>query len=113
MEWNELRDESQLLEILDTSPENRVLIYKHSTRCSTSRLMLDRLERNWNLQEMEKIRPYFLDLIAYREISDFLAKSLGIPHESPQAIMVFAGKAVDDWSHFEIDYQRIKEIVKN
>jgi bacillithiol system protein YtxJ len=113
MKWNELTTEAQLMELLAASEKTKILIFKHSTRCATSRLMLDRLQRTWNPDEMQSLSPYFLDLISFRQVSDAIAERLGVPHESPQVIMIAGGKAIVDWSHFEIDYQRIKEIAQN
>jgi len=37
----------------------------------------------------EKVVPYFLDLIAYpRKLSKLVAQEFGVPHESPQVIVI-------------------------
>ena len=113
MNWIELTTVKQLEQIKNESQEKPVLIFKHSTRCSTSRMSLDRLERHWNSKEMKDIKPYFLDLISYREISNLIAAQFNVLHESPQVLIIWKGKSVLDLSHFEIDYQQIKEAVKN
>ncbi len=59
MNWIQLKTLQQLDEIKKESEEKPVLIFKHSTRCSISRMTLDRLERNWNTQEMVSVKPYF------------------------------------------------------
>lgn len=113
MNWIELRTLQQLEEIKKNSERNPVLIFKHSTRCSTSRMTLDRLERRWNTKEMSDVRPYFLDLISYREISNLIADVFQVQHESPQVLIISKGKSVFDLSHFEIEYDQIREVVKN
>jgi bacillithiol system protein YtxJ len=45
--------------------EKPVVIFKHSTRCS-SRMALKQFENEFDLSD--KVTPYFLDLIAHREI---------------------------------------------
>lgn len=107
MNWNKLTQAGQLEEIKSQSMEKPVLIFKHSTRCSISSMSLDRLLRNWKNEDQEKITPYYLDLIAYRSISDQIEKVFGVPHESPQAIIIKNGKAVYDNSHFGISYTEI------
>ena len=47
MNWIPLINEDQLLEIKQASQEQPVMIFKHSTSCSTSAMVLDRLERKW------------------------------------------------------------------
>ncbi len=76
-------------------------------------MALDRLERNWIEGEMGGIKPYFLDLITYREISNRIAHVFNVEHESPQVIIIENEKAIYDQSHMAIDYQRIKDIVIN
>jgi bacillithiol system protein YtxJ len=113
MNWNYLEKHEQLQQLAMESNEQYVLIFKHSTTCSTSRMSLDRLQRNWNADEMKEVKPYFLDLLSYREISNAIAATFGIHHESPQVIVIKNGKPVFNCSHFEIDYKQIKKAVKN
>jgi bacillithiol system protein YtxJ len=113
MNWIQLKSLHQLEEIKKQSENNLVLIFKHSTRCSTSRMTLDRLERNWNSHEMADITPYFLDLISFREISNQIAQNFRVEHESPQVLIISKGESVTDLSHFEIDYDQIKKSIKN
>jgi bacillithiol system protein YtxJ len=111
MKWNELTALDQLQEIRQESTERPVLIFKHSHRCNISRASLDRLERSWNDQEMAHVKPYFLDLLSYREISNQLAEQFNVEHESPQILVIANGKSVLDLSHFAIEYDQIKSAV--
>jgi len=113
MEWNVLTKMGQIGELQKLSNEIPVLIYKHSTRCSTSQLMLTRLERNWQKNDHEKIKPFFLDLLTYREISNAIASAFQIEHESPQVIVIEKGAVVHSSSHFAIDYQNILKAIRN
>jgi bacillithiol system protein YtxJ len=113
MKWNALRSLDQIENIRAESKEKPVLIFKHSTRCNISRTSLDRLERNWKEDEMENVRLYFLDLIAHRELSNRLAVEFGVEHESPQVLIIKDERSAYDRSHFEIDYQQIRDVVRN
>lgn len=113
MKWNELKALDQLQVIKDESTQRPVLIFKHSTRCNISRATLDRLERHWNEQEMAHVKPYFLDLLSHREISNSLADQFNVEHESPQILLINKGKSTLHLSHFEIDYQEIKSAINN
>ena len=112
MNWIELKAQDQLQEIKNMSAEQPVLIFKHSHRCNISRAALDRLERNWNETEMGNVKPYFLDLLSYRELSGLLADQFAVEHESPQILLINNGKSVLDLSHFEIEYEQIKAAIK-
>ncbi|MCE7057501.1 bacillithiol system redox-active protein YtxJ [Algoriphagus sp. AGSA1] len=104
MNWNKLTEDNQLSEIKSLSKEMPVLIFKHSTRCSISSMALERLSRKWKEEDNEKIAPFYLDLISFRQLSDLVAREFGVPHESPQLLVVKNGVAVYHASHFDISY---------
>ncbi|MCG8331545.1 MAG: bacillithiol system redox-active protein YtxJ [Chitinophagales bacterium] len=106
--WFPLTSISQLSSINESSHEVPCLIFKHSTRCSISSVALNRLEKTWNISE-NKVVPYFLDLIAYRDVSNAVAEEYGIRHESPQMLIIKEGRAVYDASHFEISINTLSE----
>ncbi|WP_026966714.1 bacillithiol system redox-active protein YtxJ [Algoriphagus terrigena] len=107
MNWKKLTDSTQIEEIKELSNSKPVLIFKHSTRCSVSSMSLDRLLRNWKTEDDEKVVPYFLDLIAFRNLSDQIEVTFGVAHESPQVLIIRNGKAIYDNSHFGISYPEI------
>jgi bacillithiol system protein YtxJ len=63
MNWNKLEDISDIDKINNLSKEHKVLLFKHSTRCSISSSALNRLERNWKDEDSEKLNPFYLDLL--------------------------------------------------
>jgi bacillithiol system protein YtxJ len=103
--WNELTDLGQLNEIIAVSNEKPVAIFKHSTRCSVSRMALKQFENEFN--SSDKVTPYFLDLIAHRDISNEIANRFGVTHQSPQLILIKEGKAVYNVSHSDIDAEEL------
>ena len=103
--WNELTDLAQLNEIITISNEKPVAIFKHSTRCSVSRMALKQFENEFN--SSDKITPYFLDLIAHRDISNEIATRFGVYHQSPQLILIKNGKAIYNVSHSDIDAEEL------
>ena len=103
--WNELTDLGQLNEIIAISNEKPVAIFKHSTRCSVSRMALKQFENEFN--SSDKVTPYFLDLIAHRDISNEIATRFGVYHQSPQLILIKEGKAVYNVSHSDIDAEEL------
>jgi bacillithiol system protein YtxJ len=113
MEWSELKSQDQLDQIREESKSIPVLIFKHSRRCSISRVALDRLERKWNAAEVGDLKPYFLDLISFPETSDSIASQFEVEHESPQVLIIENGQSVYDQSHFAIDYNQILEATRS
>lgn len=105
--WNELNNISDLDQAIELSFEKPVLLFKHSTRCSISSMALNRTESGWDIPE-EELAPFYLDLIAHRDISAAIADKLNVFHQSPQIILVKEGKAVLDASHNEIRVDLIK-----
>ena len=103
--WNELTDLVQLDEIIAISNEKPVAIFKHSTKCSVSRMALKQFENEFNISD--KITPYFLDLIAHRDISNEIANRFGVTHQSPQLILIKNGKAIYNVSHSDIDAESL------
>lgn len=112
MKWVELKTEAQLDEIREESKQSPVLIFKHSSRCSISRAALDRLERNWKEEEVSPVKPYFLDLISFRSMSDSVASQFDVEHESPQVLIIENGRSVCNQSHFDINYTHILKAIK-
>lgn len=108
MNWNILQEESQLDTIIQESFSKPVLIFKHSTTCSISHAAFSRLERTWNDNEHESmIKPYYLDLLKLRPISNKIAEVFRVIHESPQAIIIKDGKPIYNASHFDIRLESI------
>jgi len=107
MNWKQLTSEEQLNELIVESAQKPVFIFKHSTRCSISSMSLDRLLRNWKEEDATKITPYYLDLIAYRSLSNSVADRLGEQHESPQVLLIQNGEVTYHESHYGITYAGI------
>lgn len=111
MKWAKLESLDQIGEIKEKSKENAVLIFKHSTSCSISRASLDRLERNWKQEEMSVVKPFFLDLLSHREVSNQIAREFSVEHQSPQILLIENGVSVYNRSHFDINYHDLLETV--
>ncbi len=111
MDWNQLDNAAKLAAIKEESNTQKVLIFKHSTRCSISTMALGRLERSWKDNEMTALKPYYLDLLNFRSISNQIAEDFGITHESPQVLVIEKGQCVYHASHSDIDYKELKSLL--
>jgi bacillithiol system protein YtxJ len=109
VEWIPLTDLGQLNEIINKSTETPVAIFKHSTRCSVSRMALKQFESEFNLTS--KVTSYFLDLLEHRNISNEIASRFGVVHQSPQLILIKDGKAIYNASHSDIAAAELKQFV--
>lgn len=107
LKWNELTEIQQLESIAAESYDVPVLVFKHSTRCSISRMALRNFEREYAIED-GKLKPYFLDLLEHRDISNEIAAKFGVTHQSPQVVLIKDGKAVYDASHSDIEAEDIK-----
>lgn len=99
--WQELSSEADLQVAVKKSFEKKVVIFKHSTRCFISKTVLKNFENE--VKNSDKLAEfYFLDLLQYRELSNKIANDFGVPHQSPQLIILENGKAVQNASHQNI-----------
>lgn len=105
MNWKELNSIEQLQQLIAASAAQPVLLFKHSTRCSISRMALQRLEREW---EEIVVDVYLLDLLNFRSVSNAIAEQTGVEHQSPQALLLKNGKCVYHASHNAISFSAIK-----
>lgn len=113
MNWNHINHIEDLEGLDQTSKSQPILIFKHSTRCSISSAALNRLERKWENDKAGKLKPYFLDLISYRQVSNEIAERYGIMHQSPQALVIFDGKCVYNDSHLGISFDEMLDNIKS
>lgn len=104
----ELNTQNQIIEINDLSFSKPIIIFKHSTRCSISSAALNRFEKVYANENKAELPVYYLDLIKFRDISNFIAQHYQVEHQSPQTLLIQNGKCTHHASHFEIDLEDIK-----
>jgi bacillithiol system protein YtxJ len=109
-QWPQLRTVAELDQLEDLSMQKPVIFFKHSTRCSVSRMVLKQLERQYSIPR-EKAEIILLDLLSYREISNEIASRYQITHQSPQALVVYKKRCVYNTSHEDIDAAALSEAV--
>ena len=85
--------------ILDLSKEQTVYVFKHSSRCGISSMVLNRFEK----QMKERNETYFyLHIQNSRFLSNWIAEELHIRHESPQLIILKDTKVLHYDSHYAL-----------
>jgi len=108
MNWINLTTSQQVDDIKQKSFQRPQVIFKHSTHCSISNMVLNRLNRS---DIPDNIDFYYLDLIAHKDISLKIANDFQIPHQSPQILIIKEGNAVYEESHMAISMDEITERV--
>ena len=106
MNWIALNDIKQIEEIAQRSFEKSQVIFKHSTRCSISSMILGRIDRDDILPNVDF---YYLDLLRYKDVSNSIEAFFNIAHESPQILLIQDGKCTYHESHYGITMDEIAE----
>ncbi len=99
MNWINLTNTYELYKIKDDSFKNPQFIFKHSTRCSISKMVLNRFESN---NDSVFMSVYLLDLLNYRDLSNQIANDFNVKHESPQILVIKDGECYTHLSHTSI-----------
>lgn len=111
MDWTSLTSLDQIQGI-DRLPSNKIaLIFKHSTSCSISHIARKRLLIFSEKEDMNQVglEIYYLDLLAHRNISNYIAHHYSVHHESPQVLLIRNGECFYDSSHLDITSEELSE----
>jgi|SRR5579862_7507244 len=88
-----------------------VLIYKHSTQCGLCDSAIEEL-RAFEEKNPAAATIYYLDLLAYRDLSKAVAQKLGVRHESPQVIVLKDGKPRAVLNHRAIRVEALRSALQ-
>ena len=99
--WQALNELRQLDEIKELSKVKTQLIFKHSTRCGISRMVMNQFVSLYDLDLNADL--YYLDLLNYRDVSNEIGYKFHVMHQSPQLIIIKNGVAVAHASHGAIN----------
>ena len=106
--WIALSSIEQLDDIQEKSKTKTQVIFKHSTTCGISKMVINRFEAAYNLPE-NNLDLYYLDLHSYRAVSNEITSKFQVIHESPQLLVIKNGVTVAHASHGamnEVDLKR-------
>lgn len=87
--------------LLAATEERPLLLFKHSYTCGVSAEALDELVAHLNDRPAEA-KYALVTVQTHREISNAVAKRLGVRHETPQALVIRKGRVVWSASHFRV-----------
>lgn len=107
--WQALTNVNQLVEIEKRSLAKTQLIFKHSTRCGISSMVMNQFVSMYDLDTNADL--YYLDLLNYRDVSNEVGYKFQVLHQSPQLLIIRNGVAVAHASHDTINELELKKYV--
>lgn len=108
MNWTNIATIDAVEQIKQQSNQTPCLIFKHSTTCSISLMAKSRLDRDWDFED-NVLLPYYLDLKTYRDVSNYIADTFQVHHESPQALIIHKGECIFDCSHLDVSIPELHD----
>jgi bacillithiol system protein YtxJ len=100
-DWITIESEADFYKIIEDSTNKPQIIFKDSITCGISAHAKERLMEGYSLLE-GKADFYYLDLLSFRSISNFIAQTLLVTHQSPQIIILKDKKVIHTSSHHAI-----------
>ncbi len=101
-----IKDVESFEELASRSQNAPVVVFKHSTTCPISAAAyneMSRFEGEVALVEVQRARS----------LSKEIEQRTGVPHESPQVLVLRKGKVVWEASHWKVKANAVQEAVKN
>lgn len=108
--WIDLTAVSQLENVKEKSQTKPQFIFKHSTRCGISRMVMNQFVKDFDFEE-NQVDLYYLDLIQYREVSNAVAETFNVVHESPQILVIKNKTVITHESHGAINDVDLKAFI--
>ncbi|MEH6536219.1 MAG: bacillithiol system redox-active protein YtxJ [Psychroserpens sp.] len=105
--WQALTNVSQLSEIEKLSKTKTQVVFKHSTRCGISSMVMKQFVSAYDVDS--NLDLYYLDLLNHRDVSNEVGYKFQVMHQSPQLLIIKNGTTVSHASHSainEIDLER-------
>jgi bacillithiol system protein YtxJ len=100
--WIPIKSEEDFHNIVAASEQKPQIIFKDSTTCGISAHAKERLKDGYSLIA-EKADFHYLDLLAFRPVSNLIAQALTVTHQSPQIIVLKDKQVVYTSSHHAIN----------
>ena len=105
--WIELNIVDQLNDISKKSESKTQFIFKHSTRCGISRMVMNQFIAAYDVDINADL--YYLDILNYRDVSNEVRHKFEVQHESPQLLVLKNGVAVAHASHGAINDLKLEK----
>ena len=100
----------ELDRLLAASDSRPLLLFKHSHTCGVSAEALDELVTHLNDGPVEALYA-MVTVQTHRDVSNAVARKLGIRHETPQALLIRDGRVVWSASHFRVTARAVENAI--
>ncbi len=100
-----LKDSKSFEELVSRSQESPVVVFKHSTTCPISAAAYEQMSHFDG-------EVALVDVQSAREVSREIEKKTGIPHESPQVLVLRSGKVILNASHWKVKADAVAEAIR-
>ncbi len=98
---------NSLEECLKTAKDSPFFILKHSTTCPISTAAKNEMDRFLN---KNPATAYLVIVQQQRALSNDIAQTFNISHESPQALYIQDGQVKAVFNHYEINEDNLKNV---
>jgi len=105
--WIQLESTNQLEAVAENSKNKTQVIYKHSSTCGISRMVLGMFTDTYDTDL--DIDLYFLTIQNHRDVSNAIEEKFHVKHESPQLLVIKNGEVVFHTSHGAIADINLKD----
>ncbi|MFD2670279.1 bacillithiol system redox-active protein YtxJ [Marinicrinis sediminis] len=108
--WREITTVDQWKDVLDSSAQKPVLLFKHSTTCPVSANGLREYE-DYLSKDNEGVDYVLVKVIESRPVSNQIAEDMKVKHESPQVMLI--KNKFPEWnaSHWSITNEHISAVL--
>ena len=100
-----IKDSESFESLTARSKGGPLVIFKHSLTCPISAAAYEQMERF-------KGEVALIEVQVARQLSNEIESKLGVPHESPQVIVLRNGQVAWNASHFKITAEAVAEAVR-
>ncbi|HVO40095.1 MAG TPA: bacillithiol system redox-active protein YtxJ [Spirochaetia bacterium] len=97
---------STVIPLNEKSLPERCLVFKHSTACGVSA----RAAREVEALETD-LPVYWVNVREQRDLSNWIAETYKVTHESPQLILMTEGAPRKVWNHFQVNRELISQFL--
>lgn len=95
-------------EMISESQNQSILVFKHSSVCPTSFYAKNQVDE---FLHKGSVKVYLLIVQNQRPLSNEIAATLGVKHQSPQLIVIRNGKSEAVLNHHEITLATVQEFI--
>jgi len=97
--------------LLAASSKRPLLLFKFSATCGTSAQALDELMAHLNERPAD-VTYAIVTVQTHRDVSNAIASTLGVRHETPQILLIRDGRVVWSASHYRVTAEAVEHALQ-